>query len=107
MTYDLESSGESRPPEAVLPRIFLREPGWRVAQKVGSEKVFCYQIAPGEDYYHRLLDGELYVFHGDEKLCLPCAERRGLVVFTSQPLRQQMAGLDVEAPAEDGGYELS
>ena len=34
---------------------------------------FCYMMAPGQDYYHRLLDGEVYLFNGDERVCLACA----------------------------------
>ena len=26
-------------------------------------------MVPGQDYYHRLLDGELFLHHGDERLC--------------------------------------
>lgn len=102
MTGDVDRSDR----EPILRRVFLREPGWRVGLKVGSEKVFCYQIAPDEDYYHRLLDGEVYVFQGEEKLCLPCAERRGLIVFEPRPLREQMAGLDVEASDLSSGYDV-
>jgi hypothetical protein len=65
--------------ESATTRLFLREPGWRVMHKSGSEKEFCYMTAPGQDYYHRLLDGEIHVQRGDEKLCLICADRRGLL----------------------------
>ena len=67
-------------------RLFLREPGWRVALKVGSERMFCYMMAPGQDYYHRLLDGEVYVYNGDERICLACAVRRGLLSFEARGL---------------------
>ena len=107
MTYDIERPNEPNRPDPALPRVFLRESGWRVNMKVGSEKVFCYQVAPGEDAYHRLLDGEIYVFHGEEKLCLPCAERRGLIVFESRPLREPAAGLEIASPLELTEYELS
>ena len=39
-------------------RLYLHEPGWQIGLKVGSEREFCYAMAPGQDYYHRLLDGE-------------------------------------------------
>lgn len=81
-------------------RIFLHEPGWAVALKVGSERVFCYQMAPGQDYYHRLLDGEVYVFHGDEKLCLACAERRGLLAFEPKSLREQILVVELSSEAD-------
>ena len=69
------------------PRLFIFEPGWRVGIKRGSERVFCYMMAPGQDYYHRLLDGELFLHHGDERLCLSCAARRGLIAFEPRLLR--------------------
>lgn len=88
--------------EGIIPRLFLREPGWRVALKVGSDREFCHNIAPGEASYHRLSDGELYVYHGDEKLCLPCADRRGLLHHEPKALRPAPAILEVEGPAEPG-----
>ena len=49
--------------EAVPPRrMFLFEPGWRVGVKTGSHREFCYMMAPGQDFYHRLLDGEVFLF---------------------------------------------
>jgi hypothetical protein len=68
------------------PRLFVFEPGWRVGVKRGSHREFCYMMAPGQDYYHRLLDGELFVYHGDERLCLSCAARRGLISFAPRSL---------------------
>jgi hypothetical protein len=69
------------------PRLFLREPGWKVALKVGSDRLFCYMTIPGEKYYHRIMDGEIHLTRDDEKICLPCAERRGLLAFSPRPLR--------------------
>ena len=68
-------------------RIFLNEPGWGVELKIGSERMFCYMMLPGQDYYHRLLDGEIYLRRGDERLCLACAERLGLLSFEPKLLR--------------------
>ena len=53
------------------------EPGWRVEMKVGNERAFCYMMAPGQDYYHRFYDGEIYLKRGDERICMACAQRRG------------------------------
>lgn len=84
-------------------RLFLHEPGWAVALKVGSERAFCYQMAPGQDHYHRLLDGEVYLHHGDEKLCLACAERRGLLSFEARSLRDRILVIEL---GPDGGPEI-
>lgn len=68
-------------------RMFVFEPGWRVSIKRGSHREFCFAMAPGQDFYHRLLDGELYLHHGEEKLCLSCATRRGVIAFEPRRLR--------------------
>jgi hypothetical protein len=88
--------------DSTQPRLFLREPGWRIGQKVGSVREFCYMTAPGQDYYHRLLDGELFVFHGDEKLCLACADRRGLLSQEARPLRDPVQSIEIPVGEEEG-----
>jgi hypothetical protein len=94
------------PSQAVLvkpQRLFLFEPGWGVSLKSGSEKAYCYMMAPGQDFYHRLLDGEIYFYHGDEKLCLACAQRRGLIASTPRGLREPLMSLDLNVrPVEPG-----
>jgi hypothetical protein len=91
----------------MLPRLFLFEPGWRIARKSSSEREFCYQIAPGQDYYHRLLDGEIYLVKADEKICLPCAARRGLLSYDPKSLREPMTGLDVAInELLDSGFDV-
>ena len=62
------------PPGSNPRRLFLYENGWRIALKAGSDREFCFMTAPGQDYYHRLLEGEIYLARGDEKLCLACAD---------------------------------
>jgi hypothetical protein len=89
-------------------RLFLHEPGWHVGLKVGSERTFCYQMAPGQDYYHRLFDGEVYLFRGDERLCLACAERRGLLSYAPKGLKPPPPhlALDTDADPDDPGFDL-
>ena len=62
-------------------------------------------MAPGEDYYHRLLDGELFVHHGDERLCLACAERRGLIAYEPKALREAPTLIEIDA-ADVGAWDL-
>jgi len=88
--------------EPMVPRVFLREPGWKIALKAGSEREFCHNIAPGEEAYHRLSDGELFVYSPEEKLCLPCADRRGLLHFEPKGLRKAVRAFELEGPAEAG-----
>ena len=76
------------------PRLFLREVGWEITIKRGSDRLFCYLTQPGEAHYHRFMDGEIYLTRDDEKICLPCAERRGLLSFEPKRLREPAAALD-------------
>ena len=93
--------GPTDPPDSEPRRLYLREPGWRIGSKVGSIREFCYMMAPGQDYYHRLSDGELYVQRGDERLCLACAERRGLLDDRPKALREVLSALEFDiSPSE-------
>jgi hypothetical protein len=97
-------------PEDAIPifppiRMYLSEPGWRIGVKVGSDREFCYARAPSQDFYHRLLDGEVFLHRADEKLCVACASRRGLIATEPKRLREAIISLpaDMEAiPLELG-----
>ena len=103
---DLASEGDRDGREPVTPRLFVREAGWTVAVKVGSERTYCHAMAPGEDYYHRIADAEVYLHHADQRLCLPCADRLGLLNFEPKRLRPAMRGVDVEAGGGEDDYPL-
>ena len=45
--------------------------------KLSSEKGYCHHRFPGEEHFHLLIGGELYVARGDQKICLECAMRLG------------------------------
>lgn len=49
--------------------------GWSAHLKTESEKVYCYSKKPGEDFYHRISRGEIYVQRDHEKYCIECALR--------------------------------
>ena len=86
--------------------MYLSEPGWRVGVKTGSDREFCYMRAPGQDFYHRLLDGEVFLQRDDEKLCLACASRRGLIVAEPKRLREAIIPLPADlddAPSSSAG----
>jgi hypothetical protein len=87
-------------------RLFLAEPGWRVGMKDGSTREFCYMMAPAQDYYHRLYDGEFYLQRGDERLCLACAERRGLIRFEPKGLRDPINAMEYDVDESATGIEL-
>jgi hypothetical protein len=89
---DREPERDDVPPPR---RMYLHEPGWRIKLKVGNDREFCYMTAPGQDYYHRVYDGELYVQRGDERLCMACAQRRGLLSFEPKQLRQTISVFEI------------
>jgi hypothetical protein len=68
--------------------MFVFERGWSAGVKTGSHREHCHMIAPGQDFYHRLGDGEVYLYQGSEKLCLSCAFRRGLIALEPRQLRE-------------------
>ena len=72
--------------------MFIFEAGWRVGVKTGSMRELCYMMAPGQDFYHRLLDGEIFLVRDGERLCLSCALRRGLISFEPKQLREAIVG---------------
>ncbi len=59
-------------------RLYVCDPvGWTAVVKQTSEKLYCYQKNPGEEYFHLIVAGEIYLEFGNEKFCLRCALRRG------------------------------
>ncbi|APW60975.1 hypothetical protein [Paludisphaera borealis] len=70
-------------------RLYVHEAGWRISIKRGSVREFCYVMAPDQDYYHRLVDGEIYLHQADERICLSCAVRRGIIAYEPRRLRDE------------------
>ncbi len=110
MTYATGPFSDPRPPDdqsdddrdavtetVTSRRMFLAEPGWRIGVKTGSDREFCYMMMPGQDFYHRLLDGEIFLHRNEEKLCLACAARRGLLLSEPKRLREAIIPLPVHA----------
>lgn len=52
---------------------------WTVAIKRDSDKVYCYSKSPGEDWFHLILSGEIYVARDHERYCLRCALRMNFI----------------------------
>ena len=52
---------------------------WRAVVKTDFAKQYCHLKSPGEDFYHLLTGGELYLDDGETKLCLNCAVRSGVL----------------------------
>ena len=52
--------------------------GWTLGVKSGPRE-YCSHRNPDEEWFHLLLDGELFLQFGEEKICLNCAFRNGLL----------------------------
>lgn len=60
-------------------RLYVPVPeGWEVRIKTGIQD-YCQHRIPGEDGFHLILIGELYLQFGKEKVCLNCAHRHGVL----------------------------
>ncbi len=60
-------------------RLYVPVPeGWEVRIKTGIQD-YCQHRIPGEDGFHLILIGELYLQFGKEKVCLNCAYRHGVL----------------------------
>lgn len=70
-------------------RMYVHEAGWQISIKRGSDRVFCHLMEPEQDYYHRLVDGEIYLHQADERICLSCAVRRGIIATEPRRLRDE------------------
>ena len=59
-------------------RLYAPQPdNWLAHVKRTAEKEYCYIKNPGEDHFHLLAKGEVYLEHQGEKYCLNCALRQG------------------------------
>ena len=60
-------------------RLYVPDQRWQINIKRTADKEYCSVKAPGEDYFHLLMAGEIYIERGIEKCCLNCAVRLGIV----------------------------
>lgn len=88
-------SDENEPTESEKPthdaRLYVPfAEGWTAHIKTDYGKDYCFFQNPGEDYFHLLLGGEIYLQRGTEQCCLSCALRHGFA--TSDRLYWQHGG---------------
>ena len=72
----------SAPPQSITTadrRLYLLDADWSVAVNRGSVSQYCHSQNAGEAYFHLIVDGEIFLKNGAEKLCLNCASRLGLI----------------------------
>ena len=90
-------------PATIDRRLYLPNPhGWEVRIKSGTREYCCLRN-DGEEWFHLLIDGELFLQSGEEKLCLNCAVRRG--VLTDHRLFWQTGRRRRALPIEDATHE--
>ena len=57
-------------------RLYVPDHGeWDVQIKRDSERIYCYAKLPDQDWFHLILNGEIYVTRQHERYCLRCALR--------------------------------
>jgi hypothetical protein len=103
---ETEEQDDPTPPS----RLFLLESGWRISIKTDSQRAYCYMMAPGQDFYHGLLDGEIFIQRGESRCCMACAIRRGLIALqprrlpdTVVPIPTDLEPIPFEVDAERAG----
>ncbi len=65
---------------AVDSRVYVPDnEDWGVEIKRDSDRIYCYAKQPGQDYFHLILNGEIYVTRQHERYCLNCALRMGFL----------------------------
>ncbi|MEM7812614.1 MAG: hypothetical protein AAF532_14160 [Planctomycetota bacterium] len=70
-------------------RLYLKQPDvWRLKVKPDFVRQYCHGKNPGEEHYHLIVGGELYVDNGERKLCLNCALRAGVVTADREHWRR-------------------
>ena len=59
-----------------LPRT---EKKWSVRVMSSYDREYCHAKFPGDPHYHLLVGGELHLDNGEQKYCVECALRLGLL----------------------------
>jgi hypothetical protein len=62
------------------PRLYIPDNhDWEIGIKRNSERYFCHSKNPGQDWFHLILGGEVFVSRQHERYCLRCALRLGFL----------------------------
>ena len=76
ITRDIFVESAPSPAKGLDHRLYVpKQAGWEAAIKQTWEQEYCYSKNSGEDWFHLLANGELYIQRGTEKFCLTCALR--------------------------------
>lgn len=89
-------------------RLYLPLPeGWSVHIQRDGVREYCHEKAPGEEHFHLIVMGEIYLQRGDTKLCINCALRLGVLTldrrfWIKSESSMRVAGQTSQEPPEDG-----
>ncbi|QDT16282.1 hypothetical protein [Alienimonas californiensis] len=88
-------------------RLYVREmQNWKAVVKQDFAKLYCHAKMPGEDYYHLLTGGEIYLDDGESQLCLNCAVRTGVLTTDRQHWQREAKPTEIRVvPDRDVGLE--
>jgi hypothetical protein len=87
-----ESPAQPDVPDA---RVFVTDTSdWEARVKHDADKLYCYSKNPGEDFFHLILSGEIYLTRNDEKFCLRCAVRDGIATTDRLHWQHRAGGRD-------------
>lgn len=61
-------------------RLYVPEAdNWQARILTSWDKVYCFSKNPGEEFYHLILHGEIFIQRDDEVYCLKCGLRDGIL----------------------------
>lgn len=85
-------------------RVYLPEHEAWVAQiKRSWDTEYCFTANPGEDHFHLLLNGEVFLQKGSEKYCLNCAMRQKVITADRLYWQHSSSSFEtvIQPPTED------
>ena len=77
---------------------------WKAVVKQDFDRLYCHAKLPGEDFYHAVTGGEIYLDDGETQLCLNCAMRTGVLTTDRQHWQRETKPTEIRAvPNADVG----
>lgn len=60
-------------------RLYLTQEGWQPTATFEAARLYCSVMREGEEHYHLIAAGEVYLSRGTEICCINCAIVRGIL----------------------------
>jgi hypothetical protein len=87
---------------AIESRLYLSDSAWRPEAKLDDMPLRCHVACAPGGYYPLIANGEIYVRHGSEALCLNCALNRGILTRERPKLAESVHLRPGITPPTDG-----